>query len=53
MQTRVIIEHDTAESLKASPLWAAIMAAVFADEGASVSVIDVGRHFDETEVDAE
>lgn len=49
MQTRVIIEHDTEQALKASPLWEAIMAVLFADEGASVSVIEVGKNFDETE----
>ncbi len=40
MQTRIIIEHDSAEALKKSPLWAAIMEVAFVDE-APVAVVEI------------
>lgn len=45
MQTRIIIEHDTVEALKSSPIWEQIMALMLIDE--SVSVIEVEALDDE------
>ena len=40
MKTKIIIEHETVEALKASPLWEQIVALMFAD--GAVSVVEVG-----------
>lgn len=39
MRTKIVIQHDTAERLKSSPLWQEIMAVAFVD--GDVSVIEI------------
>lgn len=41
MQTKIIIEHETVEALKASTLWAQIMALMFVD--GAVSVVEISE----------